>query len=148
MNEVTPEKKELQLAPKDSVIGLAPSLDNVLLVSDLNSLNASDSLRVVRGTVTEVCQMKGCWMKLDQGQGNSIRVTFKDYALFVPKDLAGKEIVMRGIAKEETLDVETLRHYAEDAGKTKEEIESITEPKTSLSFEADGVMILPDTTKP
>ena len=87
-------------------------------------------------------------MKLDQGAGESIRVTFKDYALFMPKDLAGREVVMRGIAKEETLDVETLRHYAEDAGKSKEEIESIVAPQTTLSFEADGVMILPESTTP
>jgi len=37
--------------------------------------------------------------------------------------------------------VATLRHYAEDAGKSKEEIEKITEPETNLMFLADGVLI-------
>jgi hypothetical protein len=41
----------------------------------------------------------------------------------------------------EELDVATLRHYAHDAGKSKEEIEKITEPQTSWTFEAVGVLI-------
>ena len=35
----------------------------------------------------------------------------------------------------------TQRHYAEDAGKSKEEIEKITEPKIAYTFLADGVLI-------
>jgi hypothetical protein len=35
-----------------------------------------------------------------------------------------------------------LRHYAEDAGKSKAEIAAITEPKREVSFEASGVLIL------
>jgi hypothetical protein len=37
--------------------------------------------------------------------------------------------------------VETLRHYAEDEGKSKEEIAAITEPVTEYTFEAVGVII-------
>jgi hypothetical protein len=37
--------------------------------------------------------------------------------------------------------VATLRHYAQDAGKSKEEIDKITEPKHMLTFLADGVLI-------
>lgn len=37
--------------------------------------------------------------------------------------------------------VEELRHYAEDAGKSKEEIESITEPRIEYTFMADGVYL-------
>jgi hypothetical protein len=48
---------------------------------------------------------------------------------------------MNGIAYREVVSVEMLRHYAEDAGKSKEEIMKITEPETKLSFEADGVII-------
>jgi len=34
-----------------------------------------------------------------------------------------------------------LRHYAEDAGKSEEEIMTITEPEYVLTFTADGVII-------
>ena len=37
--------------------------------------------------------------------------------------------------------VEHLKHYAQDAGKSKEEIAKITEPKDELTFIADGVIV-------
>lgn len=98
----------------------------------------------VSGKVSSVCQVKGCWMTLhsDQPGRADMRVTFKDYAFFMPKDLAGKTVVIEGIARVEVTSVEDLRHYAEDAGKTKAEIEAIKEPKRELTFEASGVVIL------
>ncbi len=95
----------------------------------------------VTGKVTKVCQTKGCWMTIDKGDGTTMRVSFTDYGFFVPKDISGKTVVMEGRAKVETTTVEELRHYAEDAKKSKEEIEKITEPKTELVFEADGVLV-------
>ncbi|MDX2279970.1 MAG: DUF4920 domain-containing protein [Saprospiraceae bacterium] len=98
----------------------------------------------VTGTVKQVCQKKGCWMTLVSTQPGTpeMRVTFKDYAFFMPKDLSGKQVVIDGYAFIETTSVDILRHYAEDAGKSKAEIEAIKEPLRELSFEAAGVMIL------
>jgi len=95
----------------------------------------------LKGEIAEVCQMKGCWMTVATGDGQTIRVTFKDYGFFVPKDVAGKKTVIEGEAKMETVDVATLKHYAEDAGNSKEEIAAITEPETKLTFVASGVEI-------
>lgn len=95
----------------------------------------------VEGKVNEVCQAKGCWMNLDKGDGSGMRVTFKDYGFFVPKDCGGKTAVVLGHAYMDTTKVEDLRHYAEDEGKSKEEIEKITEPLIELAFEAEGVII-------
>ena len=95
----------------------------------------------LEGEISEVCQMSGCWMIVDTGNGNEIRVTFKDYGFFVPKDAGGKKATFEGEAKMETVDVATLKHYAEDAGKSKEEIAAITEPETKLTFVASGVEI-------
>lgn len=91
--------------------------------------------------VDEVCQSKGCWMKLDLEDGNQVMVKFKDYGFFMPKDIAGKEVIINGIAFIEEMSVEDQRHFAEDAGKSKEEIEAITTPKKTYSFEADGVLL-------
>ena len=41
--------------------------------------------------------------------------------------------------------VKQLRHYAEDAGKNEKEILKIKEPEITLSFMADGVIILDKT---
>ena len=38
--------------------------------------------------------------------------------------------------------VKQLKHYAEDAGKSKEEIAKITEPKKEVIFVAKGVLVL------
>lgn len=95
----------------------------------------------VIATIVSVCQVKGCWMQVDLGNGELMRVTFKDYGFFVPMDATGKKVVMEGVASQKTTSVEMLRHYAEDAGKSKEEIEAITEPEHKLAFEAVGVIL-------
>ena len=94
----------------------------------------------VAGEVTNVCAMKGCWMTMNI-DGQEMMVRFKDYGFFVPKDAAGKTAVVQGQANVDTVDVATLRHYAEDAGKSEAEINAITEPEVKLSFEADGVIL-------
>ena len=111
----------------------------------IRRMERTDSLAIkVKGKVSEVCQKKGCWMTLvsDEPGKPEMRVTFKDYAFFMPKDLAGKHVVIDGFAYVDVTSVEDLRHYAEDAGKSKAEIAAITKPERELSFEAAGVLIL------
>ena len=95
----------------------------------------------VEGTVESVCKMKGCWMNVKTGDGQVMRVSFKDYGFFVPKDIVGRTVVMEGTAETTTTPVSELRHYAQDAGKSKEEVEKITEPEKALTFVADGVIV-------
>ena len=81
-------------------------------------------------------------MDVKMPDGSPMKVKFKDYGFFVPKKgLEGKRAVLQGYATRETLTVEMQRHYAEDAGKSKEEIARITEPKYTMFFLADGVLI-------
>ncbi|WP_293788881.1 DUF4920 domain-containing protein [uncultured Pedobacter sp.] len=96
----------------------------------------------IEGKVVDVCKKKGCWMTLEMPNGDPMRVTFKDYAFFMPMDIVGKKVVLDGLAKKQTISVETLRHYAEDAKKSPEEVAKITDPKKELAFEAKGVVIL------
>ncbi len=70
-----------------------------------------------------------------------MRVTFKDYGFFVPLDSKGREVVMQGKAYADTVTVDMLKHYAEDAGKSQEEIDAITEPEVANAFEATGVLV-------
>jgi hypothetical protein len=91
--------------------------------------------------VDEVCQAKGCWMKVDLGNDQQVMVKFKDYGFFMPKNIAGKEVIINGVAYVEEVSVDEQRHYAEDGGATAEELAAITEPKKTLSFLADGVLL-------
>ncbi|THH39938.1 DUF4920 domain-containing protein [Neolewinella litorea] len=101
-----------------------------------------DTVRMtLRGTVHEVCQAKGCWMTVKAGPDTDMMVRFRDYGFFVPKDISGEEVIMQGIAYYETVPVDELRHLAEDAGRSDEEVMAITEPRRELQFLADGVRL-------
>ena len=110
------------------------------LVQLMDGKDSIANIKVV-GTIAECCQKKGCWMKLDMGNGETMRVSFKDYEFFVPKDAAGKKATIEGIAKIETTSLEDLKHYAKDAGKTEAEINAIVAPEKAMTFEAKGVII-------
>lgn len=106
--------------------------------------NADSLITKVSGTVSGVCQTKGCWMNLvsDADTTNTeLFVQFKDYAFFMPKDLAGKKVTLQGKAYREVTSIDDLKHFAEDEGLSAEEIAKITEPKTELKFMASGVVI-------
>ena len=111
----------------------------------ITALAGKDTVHTtLKATVSEVCQVKGCWMTLNSSNddGEEMLVRFKDYGFFVPKDLGGHNVLVEGKAYRSVTSVEELRHYAEDAGKSKEEIMQITEPENTLSFEATGVKVL------
>lgn len=117
--------------------------EGALFIDEFSAKMAEqDSMEVkISAIAEEVCQKKGCWMKVKLADGEMMRIRFKDYGFFVPKDLAGKEVVFSGKAFRETVSVEDLKHYAEDGGASEEEIAAITEPEDKISFMADGVMI-------
>jgi hypothetical protein len=48
------------------------------------------------GTLTEVCQVRGCNFILDDGE-HQVRVRFKDDSFFIPSDTAGKKSLVRGM---------------------------------------------------
>lgn len=105
-------------------------------------LEESDSVwATMESTIVTNCQTSGCWMDLDVGNEEVIKVTFKDYAFFIPLDSKGKTATIEGYAKREVIPVDLLKHYAEDDGKSQEEIDAITEPKMAYTFEAIGVVI-------
>ena len=81
------------------------------------------------------------WMKVQLESNDEVFVRFKDYGFFVPKDAAGKKVVMNGAAFFEEMTVDDQRHYAEDEGASEDELAQITAPKKTLRFEADGVLI-------
>jgi hypothetical protein len=114
----------------------------------------SDSLKAMMGSQTElncklsgkidaVCQKKGCWMELKNSDGTTMRVTFKDYGFFMPKDASGLTAIVDGIAKIEETSIADLKEYAKDDGQKVEDIAKITEPRRELVFEAKGVILKP-----
>lgn len=103
-------------------------------------LNSSSKIKL-EGEILSSCPMKGCWMKISV-EKDTVLVRFKDYGFFVPKNgIEGKRTIINGNISVDTLSVAQLQHYAEDAGKSKEEIALINKPEITISFLADGVLI-------
>ncbi len=102
----------------------------------------------VKGQVNDVCQMKGCWMTMNVGDGEEMRVRFKDYGFFVPKDCNGKTAVLQGNAYYDTTSVAELVHLAVDGGMSEEEAKAkYTAPELTMNFEAVGVIIMEEKKK-
>ena len=95
-----------------------------------------------KAEVTDVCQVKGCWMKLNIGNDIEVMVNFKDYGFFVPRDIIGKNVLVNGVAYKRSISIDELKHYAHDRGDSKEVINSITKPEEIFSLTANGVEIL------
>lgn len=136
------EKQEVNYTSVGMEINDADALPAARMAEHYKAMKVGDTVNSkMIGKVEEVCQAKGCWMKVDLENGEQVMVKFKDYAFFMPKDLAGKEVVLNGKAFVNEVPVDEQRHYAEDGGATPEEIAAITAPKKTFSFEADGVLI-------
>ena len=112
-------------------------------ISNYNALKLGDTINLkFNANIKEVCSKKGCWMTLPAGNNDeTIMVRFKDYGFFMPLDAAGKDVIVAGKAFVNELSVADLKHYAEDAGKSSEEIANITEPAMEFAFEANGVLL-------
>ena len=95
----------------------------------------------IKGKVVDVCSKKGCWITLELEGDETVFVKMKDYAFFLPDDAKGKTVVLEGEGFENTTSVNELKHYAEDAGKSQEEIDNITEPEKSIRFMASGIVV-------
>tara|TARA_Y100000589_G_scaffold303093_1_gene315171 strand:- start:978 stop:1445 length:468 start_codon:yes stop_codon:yes gene_type:complete len=95
----------------------------------------------ISGTIIETCPKKGCWMSMATNT-DTLFVRFRNYGFFVPTNgVEGKTAIIEGDLFVDTISVKMLQHYAKDAGKSKEEIQKITEPQFGLAFTADGVII-------
>jgi hypothetical protein len=100
----------------------------------------------VKGKVTEVCQMMGCWMALaDPATNKSIRIKVKDGEIVFPKDAAGKTAIAEGklvkisMTKEQA--VEQAKHEAEEQGK-KFNPKSVKGPTVNYQIQGTGAVIL------
>jgi uncharacterized cupin superfamily protein len=71
----------------------------------------------VKGKITEVCQMMGCWMELTNDDGQHVRIKVNDGDIVFPKDAAGKQAVAEGkFARIELTREQAVAQAQEEAG--------------------------------
>ena len=134
--------KPIVLEKDNEVYGAKPTLAKATGLADLLKDPKAQEGKTIRvdGEVEGVCVKKGCWMTLKDGD-KSMRVKFKDYAFFVPFDIAGRTATVEGKAEVMLVTEAMRRHYAMDAGKSKEEVEKIKGDETTVTFMAEAVKI-------
>ncbi|WP_245977356.1 DUF4920 domain-containing protein [Albibacterium indicum] len=138
-------QKDIPSAQPGVEYGEGVNASKHLTVTKLEKKLNKDSVYTgsVTGDIVEVCTKKGCFMKLtDDKTGELITVRFKDYGFFMPQDIVGKTVAVEGDAKVTEHSVKQLQHWAEDAGKSSEEIAAIQEPKRTIEIIATGVKVL------
>jgi len=113
----------------------------VEVVSQLEKESSMPEAKI-SAKIVDVCPNKGCWLKLELPDGKQATVKMKDYGFFVPLAAKGKTVVIDGQASIKTVSVNELRHFAEDAKKSKAEIEAITQPKKEVNILAKGIVVV------
>jgi hypothetical protein len=105
---------------------------------------------LVEGRVTQVCQTKGCWLVMTGDEsGALIRVRFKGYKYFVPKDIAGRRARVEGTLKVKRLSRRAAQHYEDDAAKAGgRKPRKIKKGRTELTLMADAIEVLPKAPAP
>jgi hypothetical protein len=96
----------------------------------------------IQGKVVEVCQAMGCWAKVQKEDGSTVMIKVKDHEFAMPKDIVGRTIIVEGKAELKETSVAMLKHYAEDAGKSKEEVDKIKDPKKEVIMMIKGVKVV------
>lgn len=140
--EVIAETPNLAYSSYGEQISSQNSLTAAEMEERFKNLKEGDTIEVSFKTkVNSVCKDKGCWMTLDLPKEGDVMVKFKDYGFFVPMDIEEKEVVVNGKAFVAEVSVEEQQHYAKDKGDSPEKIAAITQPKRTLTFLADGVLI-------
>ncbi|MGB5188968.1 DUF4920 domain-containing protein [Robiginitalea sp.] len=142
----TPAPAEVAEEPAFLIAGAPISEGEIYLQSELDQvfsdLRPGDSLNTrFEAEVSEVCQSKGCWMRVNLPNDESVMVRFKDYGFFVPKDISGKKVIVEGRAFISEVPEEERRHMAEDAGAADSVIAQIRGSEFQNGFEATGVRI-------
>ena len=97
---------------------------------------------LMKAKVVEVCQAEGCWIKVERKDGTAMLVRAKDHAFLMPSNIVGKTVLIDGSATVKETTEAQRRHYSEDAGKSKEEIEAIKGSEIAVEFSARGVKVL------
>jgi hypothetical protein len=138
------EASEITPAAKGVVYGTAPAdKGDAVSANELSSKMVNGVFEgKVTGKVKEVCKAMGCWIRLEKADGTSLMVKSKDHGFFMPENLTGKTVVVEGTASVKEVTEEKRKHFAADAGKSKEEIKKIKGGDKEVQLVASGVKVL------
>jgi disulfide oxidoreductase YuzD len=137
------QEKEKVQAAKGVVYGVVTENAKPISPEDIKAKLVNDQFEgQVKAKVVEVCKAEGCWIKVERKDGTSMMVRAKDHKFLMPENIVGKTVLIDGNATIKEVTEEMRKHYAEDAGKSKEEIAKIKGSEKDVQFAAKGVKVL------
>lgn len=131
----------------DVKLGKALTLPEATPIATINAKPAEYAGKIVqvRGKVTEVCTMMGCWMNLVDPKGESAHIEVDDGDIVFPKTAVGKQAIAEGKLIEKKLTKEQAishaKHEAEERG-AKFNPASVKGGMTLYEIEATGAVVL------
>lgn len=142
IDEENSEIEKIELGESYGPVGVnvedAVSVDNMLSSFEGETERTEYTFEA---DLDEVCSKAGCWVNIEKSNGETFMVRFKDHFTIPPETEIGTGAFFHGVAFWDTISVEMLQHFAEDAGDDAIEIAKITEPKFELGFIADGITL-------
>ena len=139
----TAQDKEKVPAAKGVVYGEVSNQEKSIAAEELqNKLVNNQYEGQIKAKVVEVCKAEGCWIKVARKDGSPMMVRAKDHKFLMPENIVGKTVLIEGAATVKETTEEMRKHYAEDAGKSKEEIAKIKGSEKDVQFAAKGVNVL------
>jgi hypothetical protein len=113
------------------VYGLKPNTIGPVSAAQLETRMERQTriITAVRGRVIRVTKSKGGWFEMDAGHGQIIAAHFKNYGINLPKALAGRIVIMDGVAQK-PISINNKRTGKKTAT-----------PKEPLIFEVRGLMV-------
>src|SRR5688572_10525943 len=137
------QEKEKVQAAKGVVYGVVTENAKPISPEEIKAKLVNDQFEgQVKAKVVEVCKAEGCWIKVERKDGTSMMVRAKDHKFLMPENIVGKTVLIDGNATIKEVTEEMRKHYAEDAGKSKEEIARIKGSEKDVQFAAKGVKVL------
>ncbi len=95
----------------------------------------------VTGEVDSVCQKKGCWMVLKDGDSAMARILMKDHSFSVPMDAKGKPAIVEGTLTARTFTEKEVKHLEKDGGGDPDKVGG---ERKEFVLTASGVKIPPN----
>jgi hypothetical protein len=128
--------------PHGTVYGAKPDTQAMMSATKLESFMGKKTRisTTIEGRVTKVIHEKGGWLEVDAGNGKVIAAHFKDYNINIPGNLAGRTVIIEGVAQKQFI-ADDLQHLAGDTVTGKKQHQVKTNAKRKLTFEVKGLQV-------
>jgi len=128
--------------PHGMVFGEKPDTAALMQASKLETFMGKKTrvTTAITGKVIKVAKEKGGWFELNAGNNRVIDAHFSNAGISLPKQLAGRTVIISGIAAKQFI-ANDLQHMAGDTvnGKKQHKVNANSDRK--ISFEVKGLMV-------